>query len=90
MAATMTFLLAMVLHPNIQRKAQGEIDRVVGTDRLPSLDDRDKMPFIAHVMWESLRWNPVAPLALSHATVQDDIYEGYWIPKGTTIQPNVW
>ena len=90
MAAIMTFLLAMVLHPNVQKKAQEEIDCVVGTDRLPSLDDRDKMPFIAHVMWENLRWNPVAPLALSHATVQDDIYEGYWIPKGTTIQPNVW
>ena len=37
-----------------------------------------------------LRWNPVTPLGLAHYVSQDDEYQGYRIPKGTTVLPNVW
>ncbi|KAJ3553129.1 hypothetical protein NM688_g3785 [Phlebia brevispora] len=57
-----TFLLAMVLHPEVQRKAQAEIDRVIGHDRLPTFEDEQDLPYITAVMREVLRWRPIAPL----------------------------
>ena len=80
----------MMTHPEIQRQAQEEIDRVVGTDRLPTFEDRSRLPFVTCISWEILRWNPIAPLGVAHATVQDDVYEGHWIPKGTSLIPNIW
>ena len=52
----------MTLHPEAQRKAQAEIDRVVGNDRFPTLDDQSDLPYLDALMQEVLRWNPVAPL----------------------------
>ena len=57
-----TFFLAMALYPEVQAKAQSEIDRVTGTDRLPSFKDRDSLPYLNALVKEVLRWNPVAPL----------------------------
>ncbi|KAG2053777.1 cytochrome P450 [Suillus hirtellus] len=78
------FLLAMVLYPEVQTRAQAEIDSVIGEnlERLPDWDDRAPMPYINAIIVETLRWFPVAPLGIAHATVNDDIYEGYYIPKG--------
>lgn len=89
-SAVMSFFIAMMNNPEIQRKAQEEIDQVVGNDRLPTFEDRSRMPFLTCLVWETLRWNPVTPLAVPHATVQDDVYEGYLIPKGTTVLANAW
>ncbi|KAK1230834.1 hypothetical protein PQX77_006074 [Marasmius sp. AFHP31] len=85
-----SFVLAMVLHPELQVQAQEEIDGVVGSGRLPDFEDRDKLPFVNALLAETLRWNPVTPLALSHRASQDDVYEGYFIPAGTTIVANAW
>ena len=52
----------MQLYPEVQRKAQAELDSVVGTDRLPTLKDRDDLPYVTHVCWELYRWLPVGPL----------------------------
>lgn len=52
----------MQLYPEVQRKAQEELDRVVGTDRLPRLADRPNLPYIEAIIKEVLRWNPVSPL----------------------------
>ena len=49
-----------MVHPEVQIKAQAEIDRVVGRDRLPTLEDRKDLPYIDRIVWESLRWNPGA------------------------------
>ncbi|KAI6095101.1 cytochrome P450 [Pisolithus croceorrhizus] len=84
------FLLAMVLYPDVQKKAQEEIDRVVGTDRLPDFDDRPNLPYIEAVTLETLRWLPVVPLGIPHMTTTDDVYKGMHIPRGATIVPNVW
>ncbi|THH12717.1 hypothetical protein EW146_g7437 [Bondarzewia mesenterica] len=89
-STTMTFILAMMLHPEVQRKAQEQMDKVVGPDRLPQFSDRAALPYIDWILWECLRWNPVVPLATPHATVEDDVYEGYFIPKGTAILANTW
>jgi hypothetical protein len=52
----------MVLHPEVQAKAQADIDRVIGKDRLPDFDDRPALPYLDAILRETLRWHPVAPL----------------------------
>ncbi|KAL1984336.1 hypothetical protein VTN96DRAFT_9294 [Rasamsonia emersonii] len=84
------FFLAMTLFPDVQRKAQEEIDRVVGSGRLPGFQDRENLPYIDAIVKEVLRWHPVAPMSLAHVTTEDDICEGYLIPKGALLLPNIW
>ncbi|KAE8379019.1 cytochrome P450 [Aspergillus bertholletiae] len=84
------FFLAMVLYPDVQKMAQEEIDRVVGTSRLPDMSDREHLPYINAVVKEVLRWHPVTPLGVSHASSEDDTYKGYLIPKGAILVPNIW
>ncbi|KAF9236656.1 cytochrome P450 [Melanogaster broomeanus] len=80
----------MTLYPEVQRKAQAEIDAVVGSDRLPTIQDREQLPYISALVLELLRWFVIVPLGITHVTTEDDVYEGYWIPKGTYIFPNMW
>ncbi|OAX34805.1 cytochrome P450 [Rhizopogon vinicolor AM-OR11-026] len=79
----LVFLLAMILHPEVQAKAQADIDRVVGKDRLPDFNDRPTLPYVEAVLRETLRWHPVLPFGVPHATTTSDIYNGYFIPKGS-------
>ena len=60
-----TLFLAMALHPEVQKKAQAEIDAVVGPDRLPDIEDRPSLPYINALIKELLRWNLVTPLGKS-------------------------
>lgn len=60
MSVLQSFFLAMVLHPEVQVKAQEELDRVC-PNRLPDFDDMDSLPYIDAIRREVLRWNPVAP-----------------------------
>ncbi|KAJ7723670.1 cytochrome P450 [Mycena metata] len=80
------FLLAMVLHPEVLIKAQKEIDSVVGTDRLPTFSDRASLPFVEAVLSEVYRWG----VSLPHRLMEDDVYRGMFIPKGSLIFGNVW
>ena len=52
----------MALYPQVQKKAQAEIDAVVGPNRLPDFKDRPSLPYINSIVKESLRWHLVAPL----------------------------
>jgi len=91
MASAMhTFMLAMVIHPDVYLKAQEEMDRVVGTARLPELDDRDSLPYLNAVIKETFRWHPSVPLGIPHASTQDDEYHGYRIPNNTMVISNLW
>ncbi|KAJ8581708.1 cytochrome P450 [Rhizopogon salebrosus TDB-379] len=76
------FLLAMILHPEVQIKAQEEIDKVVGDGRLPDFSDREHLPYVEAVYLETLRWRPTAPMPSPHVTSTSDVYNGYYIPKG--------
>jgi len=84
------FVLAMVLNPDVQRRAQADIDMVVDMDRLPDFGDRSSLPYIDAVVREVMRWRPVIPLGLPHATSQSDVYQGYYIPKGAMVLCNTW
>ncbi|KAF9076562.1 cytochrome P450 [Rhodocollybia butyracea] len=85
-----SFFLAMTLYPDVARKAQAEIDAVVGNDRLPTFADREHLPYVDALVKEVFRWHVVTPLAVPHRAVQDDFYAGYHIPKGSLLIPNLW
>ncbi|KAG0699228.1 cytochrome P450 [Suillus ampliporus] len=90
-SAVYSFFLAMTLFPEVQKKAQAEIDAVVGPDRLPTFADRASLPYIEALTKEILRWNVVVASGMSdHSTSEDDIHDGYYIPKGSLIIPNIW
>jgi len=80
----------MALNPEIQRKAQDEIDSVVGIQRLPKISDRNSLPYLEAIIKEVLRWASVSPIALPHATREDDQVLGYKIPKGCVVVANLW
>ena len=55
----------MALYPEVQKKAQAEIDTVVGPNRLPDFEDRSSLPYINAIVKESSRWHLVFPLGRS-------------------------
>ena len=59
----LTFIMAIALHPDKQRKAQAELDRVIGEDRLPHISYRDSLPYVNAVIKETMRWHPAVPLS---------------------------
>jgi len=90
MSTIMSFFVGVLLHPDIQSKAQAELDAVTGRERLPTFEDRPRLPFIDAVCRETLRWMPVAPLAIPHSATKDNVYEGFFIPKGALVIGNTW
>lgn len=89
-SVTLHFFLAMVSHPDVQKKAQAELDSVIGPNALPSFHDRQNLPYIKAVVKEVLRWNAVLNVGLPHVLTTDDTIGGYFIPKGTIIFGNSW
>ena len=84
-SAVKTFFYSMALNPDIQKKAQEEIDRVVGNQRLPNFDDRESMPYTDAIYREVMRTRPILPLGFPHTSTEDDVYNGYFIPKGRIL-----
>ncbi|KAI0635410.1 cytochrome P450 [Trametes polyzona] len=89
-ATVLACILAMALHPEKLRKAQEELDRVIGVERLPRITDRVNLPYVDALIKETMRWRPVVPLGIARSTATEDSYEGYSVPKGTIVMPNVW
>ncbi|KAH8169886.1 cytochrome p450 domain-containing protein [Sarocladium implicatum] len=87
-ATLIVFILNMVLHPNIQLKAQKVLDEVVGRNRLPTFEDRPRLRYIDYIVQETLRWCPVSPVGVPHRSLADDTYSGYFIPAGSYVYAN--
>ncbi|KAI0754718.1 CyP450 monooxygenase [Daedaleopsis nitida] len=85
-----TFFLAMSLELEVQRKAQAELDAVVGPSRLPQHSDQAALPYISAIVKETLRWQTVLPIGVPHLTIEDIEYDGYHIPARTVLVPNTW
>ncbi|KAH6644190.1 putative cytochrome P450 oxidoreductase [Boeremia exigua] len=85
---TLAIIQALVLNPEIQRKAHAEIDRVVGHGRSPVWDDMKNLPYINMIVKEGHRWRPILPLCFPHAL--DDWVDGKFLPKGTIVVINTW
>ncbi|KAL9710038.1 hypothetical protein Ac2012v2_007100 [Leucoagaricus gongylophorus] len=88
------FMLAMVHNLEVQKRAQVELDSVLrgpdGKLRLPTHDDEPMLPYCTAVVKETLRWSPIAPICIPHMSTEEDVYEGYQIPKGAVVIPNAW
>ncbi|KAJ7907941.1 cytochrome P450 [Mycena leptocephala] len=89
-SALSTFILAMLANPEAQRKAQREIDSVVGLGNLPDFSDEEGMPYVAAVVREVLRWKNVTPFGMPHFLAVDDEYRGYHLPAGSLVIGNTW
>lgn len=84
------FILAMTLCQSVQKKAQAEIDAVIGDGRLPQFEDRERLPYVNAIVKETLRWLPVAPLGVTHVAQTEIYYSGFRIPKGANLVPSIW
>ncbi|PIK61725.1 putative steroid 17-alpha-hydroxylase/17,20 lyase [Apostichopus japonicus] len=80
----------MVQYPEVQAKVAEEVDRVVGRDRLPSLNDREELVYTTATLYEVMRYSTIAPLAVPHSTSTDVEFGGYTIPKDTWILVNIY
>ena len=96
----------MAMYPEVLRKAQAEIDAVVGINRLPDFNDRPYLPYVNAIIKETMRWQLVLPLSkrflnvlllrllimagATHMATEDDEYDGYFIPKGTVVIGASW
>ncbi|KAJ4370942.1 hypothetical protein N0V86_008636 [Didymella sp. IMI 355093] len=80
------FLIAMVHHPEWQKKCQDEIDAVCGNNP-PTVADMPNLPILRACIKETMRWKPTVPTGVAHECEADDWYGGYFIPKGTRILP---
>ncbi|KAH8178530.1 cytochrome p450 domain-containing protein [Sarocladium implicatum] len=85
------FLACVKFGPQFIPRAQEELDRVVGKDRLPDFEDLPRLEFVQAIASETLRWRPVAVLGgTPHASTADNVYKGMFIPKGSTIIAPLW
>jgi len=85
-----SFFMAMVLYPEVQKRAQEQLANVVGPSRLPDFSDQSSLPYIEAICKECMRWQPVIALGIPHRCTVDDEYMGYFIPKGTLVIQNTW
>lgn len=83
-------ILGLVTNPDALKKAQEEIDRVVGPGQLPAFDDEASLPYITALLKETLRWREVAPLSVPHFLHVEDEYKGYRLPANSVIISNAW
>lgn len=77
---------ALSAHPAVVKKAQRELDSVLCGHRLPTFRDKDDLPYIEAVYREISRWRPITPLGMAHSALEDDVWNGYLIPKGDFIR----
>ncbi|KAM3911828.1 cytochrome P450 2A4-like [Leptodactylus fuscus] len=80
-------LLLLMKYPDVLAKVQKEIDKVIGRDRSPKIQDRNQMPFTDAVIHEMQRFIDLIPMGVARKTTKDITYRGYFIPKNTNVIP---
>ncbi|XP_041928471.1 cytochrome P450 1B1-like [Alosa sapidissima] len=83
-------VLLLVKYPHHQTKLQEQIDKVVGRDRLPSIEDKSSLACLDAFMYETMRYTSFVPLTIPHSTTTDVTFEGLHIPKDTVVFINQW
>ncbi|XP_058527976.1 cytochrome P450 2C18-like isoform X7 [Ochotona princeps] len=82
-------LLILLKHPEVAAKVQEEIERVIGRDRSPCMQDRSRMPYTDAVVHEIQRYIDLVPISAPRATICDVKFRNYHIPKGTPVLPSL-
>jgi cytochrome P450 len=77
--------LCLTNNPKYQKMAHEEISRVIGDERLPTLEDKAKCPLIEAIIMETLRLLPTAPFAVPHTSKSHIEFEGYDLPAKSTV-----
>lgn len=85
---TITWGIAFLIHhPEVQKKIQEELDRVIGSDRFIGIQDRPQLPHLQAVCNETQRLANLVPSNVIHAAAEDVVVDGYNLSKGTSITP---
>ncbi|KAF5026971.1 hypothetical protein F66182_1001 [Fusarium sp. NRRL 66182] len=84
------WIMICQIYPNVVAAAQEELDRVVGSERMPTYADEDNLPYIRAMVKEALRFWPITKPGMNHASTVDDWYDGHFIPKNSVIMLNWW
>ncbi|PCH35538.1 cytochrome P450 [Wolfiporia cocos MD-104 SS10] len=85
-----SFVLFMLAYPSVLQRAREEVDAAVGAERMPNFEDEERLPYVCACVKEILRRRPPTPMGIPHKAEEDDFYQGYFIPKGSTVWGNVW
>ncbi|KAG8719081.1 hypothetical protein FRC08_003699 [Ceratobasidium sp. 394] len=89
--AMTTFVTAMQLYPDVQSRAREEVLGILDpVTRLPEPAVVMQLAYLSRVLKEVMRWIPVLPITVAHATMEQDEYNGYTIPARSVILPNIW
>ncbi|KAL2098653.1 hypothetical protein ACEWY4_005133 [Coilia grayii] len=83
-------VLMLVTYPQHQAKLLEQIDKVVGRDRLPSIEDRSSLACLEAFIYETMRYTSFVPVTIPHSTTADVTFEGLHIPKDTVVFINQW
>ncbi|XP_007892109.1 cytochrome P450 1B1 [Callorhinchus milii] len=83
-------ILFLVWRSDVQERLQHEMDRVLGRDRIPTIDDKPHMPYLTAFLFESLRFSSFVPITIPHCTTTDTQLNGYHIAKDTVVFVNQW
>ncbi|KAK0466477.1 cytochrome P450 [Armillaria novae-zelandiae] len=89
-AALVFVIMAAACFPEAAKVVQKEIDDIVSRDRCPTFEDRERLPQVMAFVFECFRWRPLVPSGIAHAASQDIIWQGYVIPKGSTLIASPW
>ncbi|KAH8077890.1 cytochrome P450 [Cristinia sonorae] len=85
-----TLVCCLATHPDAQKRAHEEIDRVLGSSRMPVLEDIEQMPYIQAIIKEVQRFCPPAPFGLPHLSTAEVTVGEYVIPKNSSIIMNIY
>ncbi|XP_043913899.1 cytochrome P450 1B1 [Protopterus annectens] len=83
-------ILFLIRFPDVQTKIQEQVDKVVGRDRLPCMEDQPNLPYVSAFLYEFMRFSSFVPLTIPHATTGDTYLDQYYIPKNTVVFVNQW
>lgn len=88
--AMMSFILSVCHYPEWQDETRREVDRVVGTERMPGCTDIASLPTVRAVAKAVLRWGLVTAGGISHEMTKDDVYQSFFFPAATNVHANPW
>jgi cytochrome P450 len=78
-----------MLHPHVQKRIQKDLDECIGVGGRPTMAEVQTFEYFKAAWHESMRLNATGALGIGHVNTEDDIYRGYFIPKGTSIFCNI-